>query len=366
MESLLEETSVIIVTYNHKKYIEDCINSICSKDKLELIIVDNNSTDGTADLIEELYPGVKLIRNSENTGFSKGVNLGVKNSNRKYVVILNPDTRFKENSIEELLKPLKEIKNIITVPKALLFDGSAINTCGNINHFTGLAFTRGLGDDISKFNQTECIKGLSGVCFAMERKCYWKIGGFDENYFLYMEDTDISWKIHTNGCKMLYIPNAVIYHDYVLQVPPEKIYHVERGRYIILKKYLTWREYLLLAPSLIMTEIFTWGYSILNGFSGIKYKSKAVKDGLTLDVKKVPSDKYKLLNSLEGQIPRQFGHNILGWLVTVIGNFIYHANLMIALKLMGWRLPETDISKIQYMKNANVIIESDNRKSEAK
>lgn len=366
MESLLRDTSVIIVTYNHKKYIEDCINSICSKDKLDLIIVDNNSTDGTADLIEKVYPGVKLIRNSENTGFSKGVNLGVKNSKRKYVVILNPDTKVKENSIEELLKPLKEIKNIITVPKALLFDGSAINTIGNINHFTGLAFTRGLGEDKAQFDKPEFIKGLSGVCFAMERKCYHKIGGFDENYFVYMEDTDLSWKIHTNRCKMLYVPNAIIYHDYRLQVPPEKIYHVERGRYIILRKYLTWNEYLLLSPSLIVTEIFTWGYSILNGFSGIKYKSKAVKEGLTLEVDSVEFDKFELLNSLEGQIPRQFGHNILGGLVTVMGNFIYNVNLMIVLKLLGWRIPDTDISKVPNMENLSIIVEPDSRKSEAK
>ncbi len=359
MASILEETSVIIVTYNHKKYIEDCINSICSKDKLELIIVDNNSTDGTADLIEELYPGVKLIRNSENVGFSKGVNLGVKNSERKYVVILNPDTKVRKNSIEELLKPLKEIRNIITVPKTLLFDGSAINTIGNINHFTGLAFTRGLGEDTSKFNKPEFIKGLSGVCFAMERRCYWKIGGFDENYFLYMEDTDISWKIHTNRCKMLYVPNAVIYHDYRLQVPPEKIYHVERGRYVILRKYLTWREYLLLSPSLLMTEIFTWGYSILNGYSGIKNKSKAVKDGLTLEVESVEFDKYELLSSLETQIPRQFGHNILGSMVNIMGNFIYNVNLMIVLKLLGWRIPAADISMAPNVEN--IVIEQNSK-----
>jgi hypothetical protein len=191
----------------------------------------------------------------------------------------------------------------------------------------------------------------------MERKCYWKIGGFDENYFLYMEDTDISWKIHTNGCRMLYVPNSVIYHDYRLQVPPEKIYHVERGRYIILRKYMTWSEYLLLSPSLLMTEIFTWGYSILCGFSGIKYKSKAVKDGLTLDVESVKSDKYKLLNSLEVQIPRQFGHNVLGMLVTVMGNFIYNVNLMIVLKLLGWGIPEADVPKIPDVENVNVVVE---------
>ena len=70
-------------------------------------------------------------------GYGKGVNLGVKNTDKEYLVILNPDTWFNFESIEELIKPLKNDKNIITTPKTILYDESHINTCGNVNHFTG-------------------------------------------------------------------------------------------------------------------------------------------------------------------------------------------------------------------------------------
>ena len=66
------------------------------------------------------------------------------------------------------------------------------------------------------------LSGLSGVCFAIERENFLKIGGFDENIFLYMEDTELSWKINANNLKILYIPEAIIYHDYFLKVPRRK------------------------------------------------------------------------------------------------------------------------------------------------
>ena len=106
------------------------------------------------------------------------------------------------------------------------------------------------------------LSGLSGVCFAIKRKNFLKIGGFDENIFLYMEDTELSWKINANNLKILYIPQAIIYHDYTLKVPPEKIYNLEMGRYIILRKYFTWKECLMFLPSLITNRNIYMGLCI--------------------------------------------------------------------------------------------------------
>ena len=119
---MLSRTSVVIVTYNHKNYIQKCLDSIPSD--LEIIVIDNVSTDGTPEIIENKYPHVKIIKSETNLGYGKGVNLGIKNSNREFIVILNPDTIVQDNSIEELIKPLIEYENIITVPKVLLYDGS--------------------------------------------------------------------------------------------------------------------------------------------------------------------------------------------------------------------------------------------------
>ena len=93
---LSNKASVIIVTYNHREYMEDCLSSVLANDPLEVIVVDNNSADGTAEFIEKSFPQVKLIKSSKNLGYGGGNNLGVKHAKGEYVVILNPDTRVEK------------------------------------------------------------------------------------------------------------------------------------------------------------------------------------------------------------------------------------------------------------------------------
>lgn len=335
--SLTNNCSIIIVTYDHIGYIEKCLNSI-SKYSANVIIVDNHSADGTADFIEKNYPEITLIKNPENMGFGAAVNFGVKQSKKEYVVIMNPDVTTEGSFVEELIRPIEENGNVLTTPKTMLYDGSKINTCGNISHFTGLAFTLGLGSEKDEFNDYMYISGLSGVCFAIRRDMFLEIGGFDESLFLYMEDTELSWNINSRGLKILYVPTSIIYHDYKLTVPAEKIYHLEKGRYTILKRYLTWREYILFSPSLMIAELYTWGYSMLNGYSGIKFKWQAVKDGWRSDVKKKEGDRKDLINSLEWEIPAdQLNYSFLDRFIRKLGNYMFFLNYSFILILWNLR-----------------------------
>lgn len=345
----MENISVIIVTYNHKEHIKKCLDSIFKNDKnLDVIIVDNNSIDGTPDLIKDAFPEVNLVKNPQNSGYGSAVNLGVKYSKKEYIVILNPDVTVETNFIEELVKPITKNKYLVTTPKALLYDGSKINTCGNIEHFTGLAFTLGLGKDKEELSDSKFISGLSGVCFAITRSLYLEIGGFDENIFLYMEDTEISWNINSRGLKILYVPSAVIYHDYELVVHAEKIYYLEKGRYIILKKYFTWKEYLMFAPSLIIAELFTVGYSLLKGTEGFKFKMQAIKDSVNSDVEKVECNRRELINSFEWKMPEgQLSYNFLDRFVRKLGNLIFFINYNLIRTLCQLRSQDIEILDIQ-------------------
>ncbi|NJF25148.1 glycosyltransferase family 2 protein [Thermococcus sp. Bubb.Bath] len=323
---LSNKASVIIVTYNHRKYVGACLDSVLANDPLEVIVVDNGSTDGTSEFVEENFPEVQVIRSPRNLGYGGGNNLGVRHARGEYVVILNPDTKVEEGWLEELVKPLAKSQRLITTPKILLYDGSAINTIGNIVHFTGLTFTRGYLEPPERYDKQEYLSGISGACFAMRKGEYLELGGFDENFFAYNEDGEFSWRAHARGFKILYVPTSIVYHDYQLKVPPQKIYHLEKGRYIILRKYLTARQRLALMPSLTMTEILTWGYAVLNGASGVKFKLRGIVDGLKVKTSGVGING-EILKELEFRIPEdQLSYTQFDRSIKKIANKIYEWN----------------------------------------
>jgi GT2 family glycosyltransferase len=323
-----ELASVIIVTYNSRHYLDACLRSVLRQDyPHEVILVDNCSQDGTVQYVRESFPEVKVIESPNNGGYGAGNNLGVRYARGKYAVILNPDVVVEAGWLQRLISPLQSNPMVIVTPKILLYDGSAINTCGNINNFTGLTFTRGLGaDPVTDYCQVENVSGISGACFALRCEEYVRLGGFDESFFLYNEDADFSWRANLSGYSILSIPDSVIYHDYQLRVSPEKIYHLEKGRYLILRKYLSRDEFLLLLPSLMMAEVLTFGYAARFGFKGLKYKISALYDGFTANVHKLTGDKKALMAHLSPSIPedqltftrverlgRVFANKVLQW-----------------------------------------------------
>ena len=299
-----ELASIIIVLYNSSRYIEPCIESIMRQDyPHEIIAVDNNSRDDSCQILKEKYPHVRLIKNQENAGYGAGNNEGVKYASGKYIVILNPDTIVEERWLRELIEPLKDTDKIITTPKIITYNGELINTCGAINHFSGLTFTRGLGCPVDMpFCKTR-VSGFSGCSFAIRRDLYLSLGGFDQRFFMYNDDADLSWRANLNGFKILYIPQSTVKHDYTLKMSPKKLYHLEKGRYTILRKYLSTECLLLLGPSLLITEILTFGFASRHGMAYLYNKMLAMLHGLTDEITPVKGNSHLLIGSLHDRIP---------------------------------------------------------------
>lgn len=299
------EVSIISVIYKQKKYLEGFINSILHQNNcsLEIIIVDNDSQDGGVQFIKDNYPSIKIIENSHNVGYGAGNNSGAFEAKGEYLVFVNPDTILEDSCIKELIQPLRNEKKIITTPKIVLFKEDKINTCGLINHFTGLSFTRGLGEEVQKYKEVESISGFSGCCFAIKKEDFAELGGFEEKLFLYHEDVELSWRALLMGFNILFIPDSKIKHDYSLKITPEKLYHLEKGRYIVLRKYLQTKDFFLLFPSLMIVEWLTTAYAMRLGWLGFKSKIKALKDGLSVRVSKMNINNKILLRSLNTNIP---------------------------------------------------------------
>ncbi len=330
--------SILIVTFNHRKYIEACISSIQSQDfPHEIIVVDNCSSDGTVDYLRDIFPDVLIIESPINRGYGAGNNLGASFAKGDVLVILNPDTIAEKDWLKELVGPVYSNSHIITTPKILTYDGARINTCGNINHFTGLTFTRGYNANPSDYSRVENVSGISGACFAIRRSDFLDLGGFDEDFFLYMEDSDLSWRAHLLDFKIIYIPTSIVFHDYFLKLNPEKLYHLEKGRYLILRKYLRWKEVFLCLPSFTLAEILTVSYSLKFRQHGLKLKFKSINDGFRNRIIKTTGDYNSLFFYLCNMLPEnqptfgkvdQFWKKLINYLFNINYNIVLNHFLM--------------------------------------
>lgn len=257
---------IVVVNYNGMATIESCLSSLIetTNETVEIIVVDNGSTDGSAEFIAECFPSVTLIR-ADNLGFGGGNNLGVEYSNGEYLVFVNPDTLVTPGWWEALVDTLAADDHIgLATSRILLADDPAkLNTAGNDVHLTGLTLCRGMGQPATNFSEPATVGAVSGAAFAIRRELYQNLGGFDPGFFMYMEETDLSWRAQLVDYQCRYIPQSIIHHQYQLRFGPNKTYYQERNRYRMLLKNLRWRTLLLLVPALLLAELITWGYVVV-------------------------------------------------------------------------------------------------------
>lgn len=342
--------SIILLTYNSAKDLPECIPSLLSQtyDNFEIIVVDNDSTDSTVEFIVTNYPQLKLIETGKNLGYPGGNNVGFEHSQGKYLVVVNPDTIAGPMWLTELIRPLEEDSSIaVTTSKInIYYEKDKINTCGNISHYTGLTFCRGLHAPADSCNLEEEIGAISGCSFAIRREMLDHIEGFDADFFLYMEDTDLSWRVRFAGGKIVYVPTSMIYHKFKLSIAAWKHFYLERNRYVILLKNLETRTLILLLPGLIVSEIVTMGHAVLNGPTYVKSKLRAYwwliknqgfvfeKRKKTLSMKKI-SDK-EFFELLEWRIPFEqvIENKMLRWFADKIFNTFFWLHFKMVQKII--------------------------------
>ncbi len=243
----------------------------------ELIVVDNASSEGNADQIASGFPEVALIRSPVNLGFAAGCNLGVRSARSRYLIFLNPDTLVESGWLDSLIAPLESDDGIgLVTPKILLLaTPDLLNTCGCDIHITGLTLCRGIGRPRNSYAQIDEVGAISGAAFAIRRELFDKLGGFDEEMFLYMEDIDLSWRARLAGYPTVYTPESVVLHDYELRITPLKLFWQERNRYLMLLKSFRWPTLFVLLPAYIVAELMTWSFVLLKDRSNITNKLRA-------------------------------------------------------------------------------------------
>lgn len=217
--SELPTVTIIVLNYNGVEHLKGCFSSLTAvdypSDRLELMLVDNASTDGSVEYIQSKYSQTHIVRNKENLGFAAGNNVGVRVATGKYVVFLNNDMWVDPQFIRGLVMAVQSGTAVVCAgAKILNWDGSQIDFGGAAAHFAGYAYQVGMGTPFDPKEPGEIHPMLyaCGGAMMVDRQIFLDVGGFDEDYFIYYEDLDLGWRLWIMGYQVAFAPEAIANH----------------------------------------------------------------------------------------------------------------------------------------------------------
>ncbi|MFP4082734.1 MAG: glycosyltransferase family 2 protein [Candidatus Aminicenantes bacterium] len=215
------EISVILVNHNNKSHLKECLLALeksSLRPCLEFIVVDNNSSDGSRDFIRDHFPLVRLIGNQKNRGFSAANNQGIRLSKGDFILFLNPDTLPYAQSLNLMLQEIKSNPRVGAVGPALIkgenkFQVSFGSRVNFWKEFLQRCFLNPYHRTILKRSRKKKEVGwLSGACLLVRKDILDREDFFDENFFLYFEDIDLCLRMRKKGWKLIYLPQARVFH----------------------------------------------------------------------------------------------------------------------------------------------------------
>ena len=277
-ENLL--VSVIVLNYNAGELLLNCIESVkkSAYKNLEIIVVDNISTDKSQEICKEKHPDIKLIQNDENFGYCEGNNIGIRKARGDFIMILNPDTIVEPNCIRELIFAHEKLGEGLYQPKILsLNEKQVLQSTGNMIHVFGFGFAKDKGrKDEEVGEEIKKIGYASGTCLFTSKSVLEKVGLLDSFLFLYHDDLDLGWRASQIGINSYYVPKSKIYHveSYSLKWSAKKFYWLERNRKYCLLTHYSKDTYAKIHSSLCLVDFFVWFFYISKGFLGAKIKAE--------------------------------------------------------------------------------------------
>jgi GT2 family glycosyltransferase len=239
--------SVIVVNYNGKEFLTQCLLTLSKTNypNYQIVVVDNASTDGSLTEIRNSFgsdPRMKVVENSENVGHAEGCNIGAKNTEGKYLVFLDSDTEFKaENWLWELVKFMENDDSVGLAQAKLVLaeDKNCLDyVCVDVDALG--TWAANYGSKAENLKESFEILAASAGCCIIRREIFDQAGGFDPNYFIYDDDTDLSLRVRLLGHRILYVPSAVVIHrgGILRGVSGMMLYHSSKNRMrTVLKNY---------------------------------------------------------------------------------------------------------------------------------
>ncbi len=267
-----DRISIIIVTHNSAEVLKGCLGSLreATRDTdSELIVVDNNSRDDSPALVEQSYPDIVLIRNERNKGFARACNQGLTKTTGEYVLFLNPDVQLDPGCLESLKAVIRnDHKAGAVVPRLKNSDGSFQPTCRRFPTIYNIFLSR--GSVLSRlfrhthvytlpdYPETTVVEAAAATVLLIRRSLMVRMSGFDERFFMYMEDTDLCRRLKSLGYRNYFVPAAGGVHDWGHGSSSGTIvrawyHHLSTWRYFL--KYLPNGFSLLVLPVILAVNL---------------------------------------------------------------------------------------------------------------
>ena len=299
--------SIVVLNYNAGELLLNCINSLkkSTYQNIEILVVDNISSDDSHSKCKKQFPDIKLIQNRKNLGYCGGNNVGIKEAKGEFIVILNPDTIVEENWLDEMFNAFNEFGDGLYQPKIIsLNESDIIQSTGNMIHVFGFGFARDKGKKIiEKKEEIEKIGYASGTCLFTTKKVLEKVGLLDEFLFLYHDDLDLGWRAAQIGINSYYVPKSKIFHaeSYSLKWSAKKFYWLERNRKYCLKTHYSKDTYKKMSFSLMLVDLSIWVFYISKGFLNAKIRAELdiLKNKKIIENKYLELEKKKIIPDKE-------------------------------------------------------------------
>lgn len=281
--------SIIIVNWNGSGVFKNCLESLkkITYKNWEIIVVDNGSSDGSEDLINNIgipKSKYKLIKNKNNLGFAPANNKGLKLSKGKYILLLNNDTKVERNFLSLMIEKMEEEKQIGAMqPKIRMMDTpDRLDNCGSFLTWTGFLYHWGFGKkDSVEFNNQKLIHTAKGACMLIRKEVIDKVKLFDDDFISYFEESDLCSRIWLSGWQVIYYPKPEIYHKVGFTskklIATEVNYHSLKNRMLSYIKSFGLRGVItILIPHILMLMLLTLIYLIKFDFSKSTMVIKAI------------------------------------------------------------------------------------------
>lgn len=238
--------SVILVNFNGKRFLNNCLKSIFnnSYSNFEVVVVDNKSSDDSLETLDKKIlndPRLKIIKSSVNTGPTGGLNLGAKNAKGKYIAILGYDTEVDKDWLKNYVEFMEKNSDVgIAQGKIMRLDKKdTFSYAGDFLGPFGFLIERAReAIDKGQFDSVVDIFGINSASMIIPKGLFNKIGGFDEDFFMYLEETDLCFRTHLYGKRVVFFPGSTIYHNYSITTKEKKYFQADMRNYYGCRNYI--------------------------------------------------------------------------------------------------------------------------------